>query len=207
MYRRIEKPYFSQPIGQFERFGNDQDNLIIDSQGNILEVRGNEFLKLGYVSPLVDSLYRYVPAVGFGVLLSNLFFPARSRNSDTNVVMLIIGLVIGLMFSYGVFIGWLVNIFIMNRFDKLVVFLEKNKVMRLFVPHYWFTGNAKITGYLHLGMPVFLFLAIISFVIAGGDSGSFMGTVFAFNFFAFFVSLICMLLDLLYNSLAKVIRY
>lgn len=206
-YRKIEKPYLSQPVGYYENFGSENDNLIVDSQGNIFERRGNQFFKLGYTTSLISSLTKYVPAVGVGVVLSNLFFPARSKNNNVSIFMIILGLALGLMFVYGVFIGWLVDVLITNSFDKLVYFLEKNKFMRLFMPHYWFTGNSKVVGYLHLGMPVFLILSIILFMISGGDNSTLSGTLFGLNFFSLVISIVCIVLDLFYNLLAKVVKY
>lgn len=203
-YRRIDSPHLSKPIGSVREY----DGLIVDDSNNVFEYSNGSYLKVGYYNP-VSSILSNIAPIGLGLLLLNILFPVRSKNGNTSVASGAFSLFImfiSLFFVYGVIAGWIVQKIVFHFSEKIGDFLNSNKVSRLFVPNFWFVDKklSKFFGLYYLGFPIFLLVFIFLNLFFDIQDGTGLDALNTLNVFSLVFSIICGVINTIYNLLTKV---
>lgn len=203
-YRKIDNPHLSSPVGSLKEY----DGLIIDDNNSVFEYSNGSYLKIGYYNPVTSVLSNVAP-IGLGLLLLNILFPVKSKNDNTSVASGALSLFImflSLFFVYGVICGWIVQKIAMHFSKKIDYLLNSNKLARLFAPNFWFVDKkfSKFFGLYYLGLPIFLLMFIILNLFFNVQAGTGLGALNTLNVFSIIFSILCSVINIIYNLLTKV---
>ncbi|MGV3312143.1 hypothetical protein ACEE16_09535 [Streptococcus suis] len=74
VFRKTANEYVKSPVGVISDYSGLADT-VIDSQGNVYQMDGLNYIKIGYDIPALDAYVKYIPKIGFGVAVANAFAP------------------------------------------------------------------------------------------------------------------------------------
>lgn len=143
VFRKTQNEYSASPVGTVSDYKN---GTFIDSDNNVYEFDGIDYIKIGYDIPQYDSLVAVFPKIGMGVVFVNLFFPKRPYRSNNGLVDLA-GTLLGLLLVATVILwlrifNWIFyNLYTLLLAKLLLKETEKIPKLRLFLPHTWFIDD------------------------------------------------------------------
>ncbi|GKQ43166.1 hypothetical protein RD055328_10890 [Companilactobacillus sp. RD055328] len=204
-YRTIKSVRNFQPIGSINNYEN---GLFIDSQNNILEQRGTEYIKVGYRDETISAFVKMIPSIGIGVVLLNLFSPkgAKTNNTMVNIVLWVIGFFIAIFLAVEVILGWICEKIIFIKKDLVIQMLNNQKWTRLFAPTSWYRNNGgKISGYLHLAIFALIPILLVECMTLYFIQNSTMDEIIMWTLVMTGISIICMIYNIIINIASKVV--
>ena len=141
VFRKTANEYVKSPVGVISDYSG-LEGTVIDSQGNVYQMDGLNYIKIGYDIPALDTYVKYIPKIGFGVAVANAFAPKWGKREDRGWLEIIIGFIIALyvLLAFEIF-SW-IGYQILTQFAKPILNYTEDKLyLRRFLPCVWFMEN------------------------------------------------------------------